>query len=206
MIGQPDLRGHVEQNATFDVRWHTIPEPARAHTPGLAEPDELGVFTQAKQLGATTFARLEGCWSGNERIYFDATSGGGARAPGQIWEYQPQSQKLTMLFESPGKNVLNMPDNLCVNPHGGLALCEDGDYGKNKLAQRIHLLSQDGQLIPLALNDAELHGERNGIEGDFRSTEWAGATFSPDGQWLFANLQGPGITLAITGPWKELMA
>ena len=24
-----------------------------------------------------------------------------------------------------------------------------------------------------------------------------------DGRWLFANLQGPGITFAITGPWKS---
>ena len=44
----------------------------------------------------------------------------------------------------------------------------------------------------------------DGIEGDFRMQEWCGACFSPDGQWLFANLQTPGITLAITGPWQEL--
>jgi hypothetical protein len=31
--------------------------------------------------------------------------------------------------------------------------------------------------------------------------EWAGAHFSPDGKWLFANQQGRGVTLAITGPW-----
>ena len=30
------------------------------------------------------------------------------------------------------------------------------------------------------------------------------ATFSPDGRWLFANLQMPGLTVAITGPWEEL--
>ncbi len=46
-----------------------------------------------------------------------------------------------------------------------------------------------------------LNGERNGIIGDFRGTEFAGACYSPNGQWLFGNLQGPGITFAITGPW-----
>ena len=203
VIGQDDLRGHVETNATFDVRWHTIPDPKLAHTPGLDEADELGVFKQGKKLGGTTFSRLEGCWAGNDKIFFDATSGGGAEA-GQIWQYDPKSEKLTMLFESPGKQILNMPDNLCVNPHGGLALCEDGDYGNSEFPQRIHLLSQDGKLSPFALNDVELKGEKNGFKGDFRGKEWAGVTFSPDGKWMFANLQTPGITLAITGPWDSL--
>jgi secreted PhoX family phosphatase len=48
-----------------------------------------------------------------------------------------------------------------------------------------------------------LSGERNGIAGDFTGSEWAGATYSPDGRWLFANLQSPGITFAITGPWAS---
>ena len=174
-----------------------------ANTPGLPQPDEHGVFKQAKKLGATTFARLEGCWSGNEKIYFDATSGGAAAA-GQIWQYEPANNKLKLLFESPGKQTLNMPDNLCVNPHGGLVICEDGDYGDNQYAQRIHLLSQEGKLIPLALNDVQLSGQKN-FTGDFRGKEWAGATFSPDGKWLFANIQTPGFTLAITGPWQQLL-
>ena len=202
VIGQDDLRGGVKQGASFDVRWHSISQPTLAHTLGLPEPDELGVFKQGKKLGATTFARLEGCWSGNGKIYFDATSGGAAKA-GQIWQFDPSNQKLTMLFESPGKQILNMPDNLCVNPHGGLVLCEDGDYGDSEYPQRIHLLTQDGKLIPIALNDVQLNGEKN-FRGDFRGREWAGATFSPDGRWLFANIQTPGITMAITGPWQSL--
>ncbi len=204
VVGQDDLRGTVKKQATFDVRWHTIPDPTLAHTPGLDKGDELGVFKQGKKLGGTTFSRLEGCWSGNGLIYFDATSGGGAQA-GQIWQYDPKTEKLTMLFESPGKETLNMPDNLCVNPNGGLALCEDGDYGVSEFPQRIHLLSQDGKLTPFALNDVELKGEK-GFKGDFRGKEWAGVTFSPDGQWMFANLQTPGITLAITGPWDSLIS
>ena len=205
VIGQKDLRGHVDRNQTFDVRWHTIPDPTIAHTPGLSKPDELGVYTQGKKLGATTFARLEGCWAGNGMIYFDATSGGRARA-GQIWQFDPKQQKLTMLFESPGKETLNMPDNLCVNPNGGLVICEDGDYGDSEYPQRIHLLTQEGKLVPLALNDVQLKGEKNGFGGDFRGREWAGATFSPDGQWLFANIQTPGFTIAITGPWNDLLS
>jgi len=201
VINQPDLRGHVEQGKSFDVRWHKIPEPTRAHKSNFWK-DEVGVFLQGKKLGGTTFARLEGCWSGEGLVYFDATSGGGAEA-GQIWQYDPVNEKLTMLFESPGKETLNMPDNLCVNPHGGLILCEDGDYGDAERPQRIHLLTQDGKLVPFAVNDVQLKGER-GFNGDFRGREWAGATFSPDGKWLFANIQTPGITFAITGPWESL--
>ena len=33
--------------------------------------------------------------------------------------------------------------------------------------------------------------------------EFAGACFSPDGSTLFVNMQREGLTLAITGPWKE---
>ena len=205
VIGQDDLRRHVESNATFDVKWHTIKEPTLANTPGLDKIDELGVFKQGKKLGGTTFARLEGCWSGNGLIYFDATTGGGAQA-GQIWQFDPKSGKLTMLFESPGKETLNMPDNLCVNPNGGLVLCEDGDYGKTKKRpQRIHFLSQQGKLTPFAINDVKLRGQKR-LFGDFRGREWAGACFSPDGKWLFANIQTPGITMAITGPWSDLAA
>ncbi|HET6603871.1 MAG TPA: hypothetical protein VFG21_06595 [Xanthomonadaceae bacterium] len=39
--------------------------------------------------------------------------------------------------------------------------------------------------------------------GDFRGSEWAGACFSPDGRWLFANIYSPGFSVAITGPWRE---
>ena len=202
VVGHDDLRGHVDRNKEFDVRWHTIQQPELANTPELDKPDELGVFKQGKKLGATTFARLEGCWAGNGLIYFDATSGGKAKA-GQIWQFDPKTQKLKMLFESPGKETLNMPDNLCVNPSGGLLLCEDGDYGDAEYPQRMHVLTQSGKLIPFALNDVQLSGEK-GFKGDHRGREWAGATFSPDGKWLFANIQTPGITFAITGPWGDL--
>jgi YVTN family beta-propeller protein len=45
-------------------------------------------------------------------------------------------------------------------------------------------------------------------EGDVKLIDVAGpahgfvqAAVSPDGKWLFANIQTPGITFAITGPW-----
>jgi secreted PhoX family phosphatase len=56
-----------------------------------------------------------------------------------------------------------------------------------------------------AQNNVVLQGEKNGFKGDFRNKEWAGACFSPDGQWLFVNAQTPGITFAITGPWEQTL-
>jgi len=35
------------------------------------------------------------------------------------------------------------------------------------------------------------------------SKEFAGSIFSPDGSILFVNIQLPGLTLAITGPWQS---
>jgi secreted PhoX family phosphatase len=37
--------------------------------------------------------------------------------------------------------------------------------------------------------------------GTYVTQEFAGACYSPDGRWLFCNIQTPGITFAITGPW-----
>jgi uncharacterized protein len=45
----------------------------------------------------------------------------------------------------------------------------------------------------------DLHGH----SGDFRASEWAGATFTRDGEWLFVNIQTPGVTFAVTGPWRN---
>jgi hypothetical protein len=66
----------------------------------------------------------------------------------------------------------------------------------------MHGLTVGGEIFKFAKNNVVLNGERNGIVGDFTGSEWAGACYSPDGRWLFANIQGPGITFAITGPWK----
>ena len=97
-----------------------------------------------------------------------------------------------------------MPDNLCVSPQGGLVLCEDNNYGVTEFPQRMFALSQSGKLQLLAENNVVLNGEKNGFKDDYRNREWAGASFSPDGKWLFANIQTPGITFAITGPWESV--
>jgi len=194
--GAPDLRRGSRVGQVYDVSWVDIEEPERARTPGTE--DRLGVFSQGKARGATTFARLEGCWFGNGLIYLNSTSGG-EKQLGQVWQYDPHNERLRLIFESPSSDVLYSPDNITVSPRGGLVLCEDGDG----VSQRLHGMTPDGRIFPLAANNIVLNGERPGLHGDYRDEEWCGATFSPDGRWLFVNIQTPGITFAITGPWGE---
>jgi secreted PhoX family phosphatase len=187
-----NLGGNLQNGLTLDVEWVPIARPdAAGNIPGNF------VWLQGRALGAARFARLEGCWYGNDqKIYVVSTSGGIGQ--GQIFEYDPAAETIRLLFQSPGAAVLNAPDNICVSPRGGLVLCEDGGG-----EEFLHGLTVNGEIFPFAKNNVVLNGERNGIVGDFRGSEWAGACYSPDGKWLFANLQSPGITVAITGPWKS---
>jgi secreted PhoX family phosphatase len=191
--GQPsyDTRTGQDPDAPLDVVWVTI------DTPDPVLPAGPSVFAQGAAKGAAAFARLEGAWYGRGRIYFASTSGGNA-GQGQIWEYEPSSETLRLIFESPAAEVLNAPDNICVSPRGGLVLCEDGSG-----AEFLHGMTVDGEIFRFAQNTVVLAGQRNGISGDFRGSELAGATFSPDGKWLFFNVQSPGITFAVTGPWRN---
>lgn len=197
VAGNPDLVKEAAPGRDYDVSWVTIEDPERAHSPGTT--DKGGVFAQGAAQGAATFARLEGCWWGNDVCYFVSTSGGRVGA-GQVWQYDPRAPKLRLVFESPDKELVDAPDNITVSPRGGIVLCEDG----KRVPQRLHALSPRGGVRELAHNNVQLVGEKNGLKGDFRGTEWAGATFSPDGRWLFVNIQTPGITFAITGPWESL--
>ncbi|WP_107706089.1 alkaline phosphatase PhoX [Nocardioides allogilvus] len=174
------------------VGWVDIDEP---------DPATDTVRVEAQGKGAAVFSRLEGAWYGNGRIYVITTDGGPARQ-GQVFELDPVTDRLGVLFASPSGEVLNAPDNMCVSPRGGLVLCEDGGG-----TEYVHGLSTEGEIFRFAANDADL---RDGTAGknvpanDYRGSEWAGAVFEPsNGSWLFLNIQSPGITLAITGPWRQ---
>lgn len=188
-----NLYAGFPNNTRFWADWVPIemPDSTASDMPGNF------VWAQGRAQGAATFGRLEGCWYGNGKIYFVSTDGGAARQ-GQIWELSPNKGYIRLVFESPAAATLNAPDNICVSPRGGLVLCEDGSGD-----QFIHGLTVTGTIFPFAKNNAVLNGERNGIRGDFRGSEFAGACFSADGKWLFVNIQTPGITLAITGPWGD---
>jgi uncharacterized protein len=197
VVGQPDLTGGCPVGTTFDVEWVAIEAPSRAHRPGTM--DSQGVFGQGEVQGGTAFARLEGCWFEGRALNICSTNGGLVTS-GQVWRFHPDAQTITLLFESPSELVIGHPDNICATPGGGLLLCEDGD----RQGMLIHGLRADGSLFRFARNDVILPSATGDEFDDFRDSEWAGACFSPDGRWLFVNLQKPGVTFAITGPWTEL--
>ena len=80
------------------------------------------------------------------------------------------------------------PDNLTIAPWGDLVIAEDND-GPNHL----HCITPNGEVYPFA---------RNAFEDG--ASEFCGVCFSPDGKVMFVNVQKPGFTLAITGPFEEL--
>ena len=164
-------------------------EWVRIDDPDPASSDELAVFDQGFVKGGAVFSRLEGAWWGDRSVFLVSTSGGDLGA-GQVWEYTPRGNsggRLRLAFESTDRNQLERPDNITVSPRtGGLVLCENGS-GKDL----VRGVSTRGEIFPFC--------EVNGAT----TSEWAGATFSPDGRVLFVNLQSPGVSYAITGPWES---
>ena len=164
-------------------------------------PGEPSTWNQVAGQGAARISRGEGAWYGNGVVYVVSTNGGTA-GQGQVFALDPAAGTFTCVFASPSSAVLNAPDNVCVSPRGGLVLCEDGSG-----LEFLHGLSPSGEIFPFAQNNAVLpasYAATKGYSGDFTSSEWCGATFEPKiGNWLFANLQSPGITFAITGPWRQ---
>lgn len=155
---------------------------------------------QATDRSAATFARGEGMWYGRGAAYIASTDGGCARM-GQIWRYIPAppdvegrdaersiTGHLELFHESPSAGVIQNADNITVAPWGDIICCEDGC--ENPGDQYLVGITPGGEVYRLG---------RNALNG----SELAGATFSPDGTTLFINLQIPGLTLAIRGPWRR---
>ena len=150
--------------------------------------------------GALRFARGEGLAIGQRgarsEIYICCTMGGPKRL-GQVWRYRPsrfegQAREhtdppaLQLFVESDNADQLKNCDNVAVTPWGHLILCEDGPDNQPQFLRGV---TSEGRLYIIAANGY---------------SEFAGACFSPDGRTMFVNAQTPGITFAVTGPWRQL--
>lgn len=187
-----DTRKNQTAGSVFDAEWVTIANP----DPEEADVDPSAVFKQGTAKGAAVFSRLEGCTiDAKGRVFFDSTDGGNGGG-GQIWLYEPISKdsgRLKLVFESPDRAVLDMPDNMCLDSRSGrLFICEDSDYvgAGGSPDNYIRVLTPGGKMTDFALNASKVP-----------TSEFAGSTFSPDGSTLFCNLQVLGVTLAIWGDW-----
>ena len=193
--------------AEFPVEWVPVPEPdhdddtdnRRDRAPGFT-PTRI----QAIDRGAAIFDRQEGMWAssqgGGYKIYFDCTSGGPANL-GQIWEYDPGREVLTLIYVSTNVEDLQNPDNITIVPQTqDIFLCEDSPG-----EQFIRGVTVDGEIYNFAKTQTN-------------ETEFCGAVFDPDGQTLYVNQQGdrgvdesgqptngadPAVTYAIYGPFQK---
>ena len=217
--GRPNahLEAHQPKGAVYAVEWVDIddPDPEFPYTPGQVAPTANDtalqyVGKQGRDRGAAGFSRLEGQVYDNGVVYFTSTQGGGAAETGdelingygngfgQVWAYDTRSEKLRLVYQSPGKETFDLPDNITVSNRGTLVVCEDST-GDNYLRG----LSRGGQLWNIALNRLTVGGSPTGAPrfGD----EFAGSTFSPDGSTLFVNIQASrGMSFAIWGPWERI--
>lgn len=185
-------KGGILEAAAIDE----IPnKSAKKFTPG----QQIGVIWKevkperakedARDLGCIQFTRLEGSWFAGGAFWFDDTSAETTTAPGRfgrIYRYFPATNTLELFYESSASNELHAPDNITITPWGDLWIAEDG----NPNGDRIIGLTPEGNVYPFAQNV-------------FNSSELTGPVFSPKGDTLFVNIQSPGITMAIWGPFAR---
>jgi secreted PhoX family phosphatase len=214
-VPNANLAAAQAAGATYRVTWVDIDDPAPTFpfTPGVTAPttnnDALTyVGNQGRAQGAARFSRLEGATFDRGVVYFTSTQGGGpaeltdsdtvggwGNGSGQIWGLDTDTGRLRLLFQSPGPEVLDLPDNVTTSKQGTLIVCED-----NINDNFIRGLTRKGELFSIALN--RLISSTGAIRFN---DEFAGSTFSPDGRTLFVNIQASrGLTFAIWGPWGEI--
>ena len=163
---------------SFDVEWVSVPDPQAL---------KASTRAQAHKAGAAFLSRGEGAWFAEGRVYICSTDGGPNRR-GQLYRLDILSggmDRLTLVAQAESDDSFANPDNITVAPWGDVFLAEDGGAPNG-----VHVLKPDGSLH---------HFARNALNGG--KSEIAGVCFSPDGNWLFLNLQWEGLTLAITGPF-----
>jgi uncharacterized protein len=212
----------------YQLDWIDIEQPdmdavtAPIGFPDIGAGETLsGPFAQSWAEGGLRMSRGEGIFYADGRMFIVDTSTGKepsgrlGRGYGAVWVLDLASQRLRALFVSDSQIAAHNPDNVTVSPRGGVVLCEDPDaapsgspdtYGPGT---RLVALTRQGAPFYLLKNNVELTagqiadaGKTIG-EGDYRASEFAGACWSPEGRTLFVNIQTPGITFAITGPWER---
>ena len=182
----------VSVGQSLEVEWVDMED--------IASPDDDMRYVGFYLKGCARFARGEGMWHGSDGVYFACTTGG-RKKRGQIWRYVPSPAegtaaearspgKLELFVEPDNNNVCENCDNITFAPWGDLFVCEDQAGKKSIPEQYVLRITPTGQVSRFA---------RNALN----RTELAGICFSPDGTTMFVNLYDPGITVAITGPWRE---
>ena len=204
-------------NAAYELEWVPIANPdadrGNATGPsGVTITNAAGPFVQGWLQGAARMNRGEGIWYAQGKMYVMDTSGGAVQR-GAIWELDLATQVLKCIYSSPSPLVGNMGDNLTVSPRNAILICEDASTAATDMygfGQRLMGLTGAGDAYIFAKNNINLTeaqlqgaGKLASLAGDRRGNEFAGACFDPTGRYLFVNIQTPGVTFAISGPWAK---
>ncbi|MET9062090.1 alkaline phosphatase PhoX [Streptomyces antibioticus] len=188
-----DLSRATRTGTVYGVDWIDVPDRDARTTPVRAQ-FAAGEITRAH--------KLEGMWWGDGGAYVvssyarDESPG---RHDGQVWFYDPRRRTLTLKVllgvnpDPSADGAYDGPDNITVSPYGGLVIAEDGEG-----VQHLFGATDSGRTYPIARNDLNI-----GTAEEPEFSEFTGVTFSQDGRTLYANIQEPGIMVAITGPWKR---
>jgi uncharacterized protein len=189
-----DLSRATRIGTVYGVDWIEVPDRDARTTSTRKQ------FTDAQ---ITRCRKLEGMWWGDGGAYivssFARDESPGKPHDGQVWFYDPKRRTLTLKVllgvnaDPSEEGAFDSPDNITVSPYGGLIIAEDGNG-----IQHLFGATESGRTYPIARNELNL-----GTEEEPEYSEFTGVTFSPDGKILYANIQTPGIMLAITGPWKR---
>ncbi len=190
IVDRPSLQTHNWKNRSV-VRHD--PLPVAWLDLDSVDPAENDLRLRGAESGAATFARGEGLCAAAGDFAFTCTIGGPARL-GQVFSYTPSPFEgtpreretpgaLTLIAEATADSLLKNADNITMAPWGDLIVCEDTSSHCGLVGIR-----PDGTQYELADNA-------------YSDSELAGVCFSPDGRTLFVNIQYPGTTVAISGPW-----
>ncbi|WP_066560685.1 PhoX family protein [Croceicoccus bisphenolivorans] len=201
----------------LQVEWVDLDNPDADPSGGASGP-----YLEAVSKGALTMSRGEGIWHHGDSFAIVDTafgrdsSGRDGRGLGSVWIYTPDTSNpargtLTLLYAAAARVAGNNPDNITYSPRGGIVTCDDGDDVDDGFGagQRLMGYTDHGEAYILAksnviLSDGDIAGmNRTGqfSADDYRGSEFCGACFDPSGETLFVNVQSPGITFAIRGPW-----
>lgn len=207
----------------YELEWVDIADPDSAPQVVAGQPGgvALGIIAgpthEALGKGCARLSRGEGIWYADGTLFIVDTSAGTdaagrpGRGGGTVWTLTLSTMRLRALFVSSDPAAGNNPDNVTVSPRGGVLLCEDGGGVVDAFGtgNRLLGLHEDGGAYIFAKNHMVLSEGDIGAAGktvaagDYRGSEFAGACFDPAGRTLFVNIQRPGLTFAITGPWQR---
>lgn len=203
----------------YELEWVDINDPDASPVVVTAQPGGVslgfmaGPTFEALSKGCMRMSRGEGIWYSAGRMFIVDTaagvdgSGRPGRGEGAVWVLDLATNRLRALFVSANQAVGNNPDNITVSPRGGIVVCEDGGFGE--AGARLLGLSGNGEAYTFCSNTVVLDANqiatagKSVSAGDYRGSEFAGACFDQRGRVLFVSIQTPGITFAITGPWKR---